>query len=268
MRPIPPPLKLAANLSFLYQEYEFLDRFNAAAADGFSGVEYLFPYDWPAKKLSGLLNEHGLRQILFNLQPGDWTKGDRGLASLPDRESDFTNSVYKALDYAAELNCTHLHVMSGIKQKDISASKQTDHFAQSLTKALELAKPYNITLLIEPINNHDMPGYFLNDFDFAADIINTIGSDHLGLQFDIYHCQKIHGNIAARLEQLISITRHIQIANPPNRSEPNVGEINYPYLFNLLQRLNYSGWMGCEYIPSSTTSQTLDWASGSLHVKY
>ncbi|MBL4907390.1 MAG: hydroxypyruvate isomerase family protein [Sneathiella sp.] len=257
-------IKLAANLSFLYQELPFLDRFEAAAGDGFKGVEYLFPYDWNAYELSKRLKDNGMEQVLFNLPPGDWDRGERGLASLSGRENEFLDTVRQALDYAAELNCQRLHVMSGLTDRSLDEGQQRQGFVQALNKALELSKPYGTTLLIEPINTDDMPGYFLNDFTLATEIISEIGSDRLGLQFDIYHCQKIHGNLTHYLLNLLPITQHIQIANPPSRNEPDAGEINYSYLFNRLIENRYSGWIGCEYKPSRKTSETLKWADKYL----
>lgn len=257
-------LKLAANLSFLYSNLPFLDRFEAAARDGFKGVEFLFPYDQKTKEIASRLEDHQLQQALFNLPPGDWQRGDRGLASLPGREDEFLQSVRLALDVAAELGCRRLHVMAGLQDTNLTLPQQTNAFVQSLEKAVALAPPYDITLLIEPINRQDIPNYFLNDFDMARDIISQINSPRLKLQFDIYHCQKIHGNISQRLTELLPITGHIQIANPPDRTEPDVGEINYSYLLNKLSENNYSNWIGCEYKPSAQTSQTLGWAADYL----
>ncbi len=257
-------LNLAANLNFLYQEVPFFNRFEAAARDGFRGVEILFPYEWNAKEIAKRLNSTGLKQVLFNLHPGRWSEGERGLASLPGREAEFMNSMRQALDYAGELGCQQLHIMAGLRDPDLSYAQQKGTFTDSLSKALDLAKADDVTVLIEPINTEDIPGYFLNNFADAAEIIGEIGSDRLKLQFDIYHCQKIHGRLTRHLTDLLPITGHIQIANPPSRSEPSLGEINYSYLFNMLEAKGFSDWIGCEYKPSATTTETLGWASDYL----
>jgi len=253
-------LKFAANLSFLFQEHDFQDRFAAAADAGFKGVEYLFPYAWPAAQLKNRLEDQGLHQALFNLSPGDWEKGERGLAGLPGRENEFLDSVKQALDYADTLDCKSLHVMAGLKDPDLRQSEQIKQHQASLTKAVELVQDTDITLLIEPINRQDMPGYLLADFDEALQIIRDIGSDSLRLQFDIYHCQKIHGDVSKRLTECLPFTGHIQIANPPDRSEPNVGELNFLYLFDLLEKTGYDGWIGCEYKPSVKAVDSFGWA--------
>lgn len=257
-------IKLAANLSFLYQDLPFLDRFSAAAQDGFKGVEFLFPYEWPAKAITERLQDHDLQQVLFNLSPGDWATGDRGMASHPQRQGEFLETVRQALDYADALNCASLHVMSGNKIGDLPVASQKKAFIEALHKALDLAQEHKVTLLIEPLNPDDMPGYFLNDFNQANEIIAEINNPSLRLQFDIYHCQKIHGNLIRNLEKYCPMTHHIQIANPPHRSEPTDGEINFPYLLEHLKGSDYSGWIGCEYKPSAKTGNCLEWAQNYL----
>jgi len=253
-------IKLAANLGFMYQEVPLPDRFSLAAKDGFKGVEFLFPYEWPATNIKARLDENGLTQALFNLYPGDWASGERGLASLPGKEQDFENSLLQALDYAANLRCDHLHVMAGLRQPDISTHAQQDIFIRNLSKAVLKAQTYDITLLIEPINQIDMPAYFLDSFEMAADIITRIDHPSLKLQFDIYHCQRIKGSVAHSLTKYLPMTGHIQIADTPGRHEPGSGEINFQYLFDIIKKNKYTGWVGCEYIPSTTTSKTLGWA--------
>ncbi len=257
-------LKFAANLSFLFQEHDFQDRFAAAADAGFKGIEYLFPYAWPAIQLKNRLEDQGLHQALFNLSPGDWEKGERGLAGLPGREDDFLGTVKQALEYADTLDCKNLHVMAGLQDPDLEQDEQMKQYQASLTKAVELVKGTDITLLIEPINRQDMPGYLLSDFDEALQILKDIGSDSLRLQFDVYHCQKIHGDVSKRLTDCLPVTRHIQIANPPDRSEPGVGELNFPHLFDLLEQAGYGDWIGCEYKPSVKTVDSLAWAQHYL----
>ncbi|OUR79223.1 hydroxypyruvate isomerase [Alphaproteobacteria bacterium 46_93_T64] len=261
-------IKLAANLAFLYQEFEFLDRFSMATRDGFTGVEYLFPYDWQPLVLKKHLEDNGLKQVLFNLSPGDWNKGERGLASLPDRQLDFQETVSQALDYAAELDCRSLHVMAGLTAQSVSKQQQEGVFVENLLWASAKANAYDIDLLIEPINRQDMPNYFLSDFEHAAEIIETLNLPNLKLQFDIYHCQKIHGEVPNRLSKYLPITGHIQIANPPGRNEPDFGELNFPHLFDVIVDAGYSGWVGCEYKPSSTTQETLVWAEKYLAAEH
>ncbi|MBL4666222.1 MAG: TIM barrel protein [Sneathiella sp.] len=261
-------IKLAANLSFLYQSVDFPERFALAARDGFKGVEYLFPYDWDAADLKRILDDNGLSQILFNVWPGNWDTGERGLASLAGREKDFEETVSQALDYAAELDCKRLHVLSGLRDTNLSFDQQKAVFSKNLARAAAKAEPYGIDLLIEPINTQDMPDYYLSDVDMAADIIHQLNRPNVGLQFDIYHCQKIHGDITKYFLKYQPIIKHIQIANPPGRNEPDKGEINFPYLFEEITKAKYSGWIGCEYIPSSSKSSTLNWARSHLHAKY
>lgn len=256
-------IKLAANLSFLYQDVPFLDRFEKAASDGFQGVEYLFPYDHAPQIIADKLAAHGLQQILFNAPPGNWEAGDRGLAALPGKQDTFRAAVQTALSYAKNLGCQKLHVMSGLRDNGISFSEQLSCYIKNLGDAAKLAADEGMILLIEPINGIDMPGYFLNDFSLAADVIQQIDSPALQLQFDIYHCQRICGNVIGHLKEYLPLIRHIQIANPPHRNEPSLGELNYPYIFEFLEN-EYDGWIGCEYKPSSTGAQSLLWAQPYL----
>ncbi len=257
-------LKFAANLSFLYQDLPFLDRFQAAASDGFRGVEYLFPYDYPPVEISTLLEDNGLTQVLFNMRAGDWEAGERGLASLPGREEEFKSTVQEALDYATALNCERIHVMAGLRNETISHDTQLDTYRQNIAYAATEAANRNLTLLIEPINNLDMPGFFLENVTMAKRVIEEIGNPSLKLQFDMYHVQKTDGDISRQFREVSDLIGHVQIANPPHRFEPDNGEINYPYLFNLMEEVNYGGWIGCEYKPSGPTSGTLAWARGYL----
>ncbi|MEP3246815.1 MAG: 2-oxo-tetronate isomerase [Sneathiella sp.] len=257
-------VKLAANLSFLFQEYSFLDRFEAAAKAGFTGVEFLFPYDWPVTELQKRLIDNGLTLALFNLSPGNWDKGERGLASLPDREQEFLSSVHHALDYAAVLGCKSLHVMAGLRDRSLPQEDQVACFKTALAKAVEVAAPYNITLMIEPINAEDMPGYLLDTVDQALQIVQEFDTEKLKLQFDVYHCQKIHKTVSPYLKKSLPHIGHIQIANPPYRHEPGLGDIDFPALFKSLDATDYQGWVGCEYKPSISTLQSLGWAQHYL----
>lgn len=259
-----PRLKFAANLSFLYQDIPFPDRFAAAAQDGFQGVEYLFPYDWEPSELKQRLDDNGLAQVLFNVWPGDWDEGERGLASLPGRSQEFRKTLDQALDYAGALGCTRLHVMAGLRDEKVSRETQTDIYRENLaTAATECAK-HGVTALIEPINIKDMPGFFLTNVTMAAGLIEEINHPNLKLQFDMYHVQRTDGDICLQYQAVAPLIGHIQIANPPHRFEPDNGEINYPYVFDMLIESGYDNWIGCEYKPSIGTSETLGWARDYL----
>lgn len=250
--------RFAANLTMLFNEVPFLDRFAAAAAAGFRGVEYLFPYDFPASEIAQRLADHGLSQVLFNLPPGDWAAGDRGMAAIPGREREFADSVERALEYATKLNCSQIHAMAGLVPTPMAEQARATYI-ENLRYACARLAPYGITLLIEPINNRDIPGFFLNRTDVARGIIDAVGAPNLGLQLDLYHCQIMEGDLAHHLRDLADITRHIQIAGVPERHEPTLGEINYPYLFQLIDALGYHGWIGCEYRPAGETTAGLGW---------
>ncbi|MEH6547225.1 MAG: 2-oxo-tetronate isomerase [Sneathiella sp.] len=257
-------LKLAANLSFLYQELAFLCRFEAAAKDGFKGVEYLFPYGWSGPELFNLLNNNGLKQVLFNTSAGDWNAGERGLACLPGREQEFQDSITLALEYAATLQCPQIHIMAGLRDETIAHSAQLEIYHQNLTFAATECAKSNVIALIEPINAKDIPGFFLENVAMAASTLEVVGHSNLKIQFDIYHIQRTDGDICQQYLANADNIGHLQIANPPHRSEPSNGEINYPYIFEFLESEGYSGWIGCEYKPSTTASQTLGWAKEFL----
>jgi hydroxypyruvate isomerase len=252
--------RLAANLSMMFQELPFLDRFKAAADAGFRGVEFLFPYDFPAETIRSKLDESGLEQALFNLPPGDWDKGERGLAAMPGREEDFSDALAKALDYAEALDCPRLHVMSGIVPEGTSQEACTETLIGNLRRAAPLAAERGKTLIIEPINTRDIPGYFLNYQKQALSILDAVGAPNVRLQFDLYHCQIMEGDLAIHMREQLGVIEHIQIAGVPGRHEPDVGEINYPYLFALMDGLGYQGWVGCEYKPRGETVAGLGWS--------
>lgn len=256
-------INLAANLSFLYQDVPFLDRFELAARDGFRGVEYLFPYDHAPQTVKAKLDAFGLTQVLFNLPPGDWASGERGLTALPGRQDEFLTSVELALNYAKILNCSRLHVMSGLQSTAHSLEDQLACYIENLKIVAAMAKAQAITVLIEPINTKDIPGYFLCDFEMAQNVIEDVGADNLRLQFDIYHCQRIMGDVIHNLHRYLPLTSHIQIANPPARNEPSKGELNFDYIFDFLSQ-NYEGWVGCEYKPSTDGPASLSWAAPYL----
>ena len=262
--------RFAANLSMLYPEHAFLDRFAAAAQDGFSAVEYLFPYAFSAHKLQQHLQDHGLQQVLFNAPPGDWDAGERGLACLPGREAEFRQSFAKALEYAAALACPRVHVMAGIAPVSVDAGVLQKTYEGNLHWAAEAALPAGIDVLIEPINTRDMPGYFLNRQEAAHQIVQALGAPNLKVQFDIYHCQVMEGDVASKLRHYLPSGRvgHIQIAGVPERQEPSVGELNYDYLFEVIDAVSaqcgWEGWVGCEYRPAlgavpDGTSEGMHW---------
>ncbi|WP_339855727.1 2-oxo-tetronate isomerase [uncultured Nisaea sp.] len=251
--------KLAANLSMMFQEHAFLDRFQAAADAGFKGVEFLFPYDFPAETINTRLKDAGLEQTLFNLPPGDWEAGERGFAAIPGREDTFGAALEQALDYAVTLDCPRLHVMSGLVPDGVSREACTETLIANLRQAAPIAAKRGKTLIIEPINNIDIPGYFLNYQAQARSILEAVGADNVRLQFDLYHCQIMEGNLAVHLQDYLDLIEHIQIAGVPGRHEPDIGEINYRYLFDLMDELGYDGWVGCEYRPEAGTVDGLGW---------
>ena len=251
--------RFAANLSMMFNEVPFLDRFAAARAAGFEGVEFLFPYDFAAGELRTRLSNEGLTQVLFNMPPGDWAKGERGIASIPGRQTEFRESVKKALEYAAALDCRQIHCMAGLVPSGVSQTTATAVYAANLAWAAEQAKPAGVRVVIEPINHRDMPGYFLNTQAQGASIIDAIGSDRVGLQFDVYHVQITEGDITKRMEQFMPLIAHMQIADVPARNEPGTGEIGWRFVFRRMDELRYQGWVGCEYRPAGDTVTGLGW---------
>ena len=249
------PLKFAANLSWMFKEWSFLDRFAAAADAGFAAVEYLFPYEHEPDVIAGLLSRHGLKQILLNMPPGDWTAGEKGLACLPERQDAFRASVRTALTYARATATPRLHLMSGIGSGDKAAAAYRD----AILWACDAAGAEGIDILLEPINNRDVPGYLMNDFDLAANLIGELKRPNLKLQFDVYHRQIIHGDVTRGLETLMPITGHIQISSAPLRHEPMSGELDDRRVFELIEKLGYTGHVGCEYNPAAGTLAGLGW---------
>lgn len=252
--------KFAANLSFLFTEQPFPERFKLAAAAGFRGVEYLFPYDWPAAEIAGWLAEAGLEQVLFNLPAGDWAAGERGLACLPGRQGEFAESVERACDYAMQLDCARLHCLAGLSPAGHDAAELAATYVANLQFAADRCAAIGATLLIEPINSRiDMPGYWLDDVAKAFRLLDRVDRGNVQVQLDLYHAQIIQGDLARTIEANLGRIGHIQIADNPGRHEPGTGEINYPFLFDLLDRLGYAGWVGCEYKPLTTTAAGLGW---------
>lgn len=251
--------RFAANLTMMYTEHAFPERFAAAAKDGFDAVEYLFPYDFPAGDIKTWLDAGHLTQALFNAPPGDWAAGERGMAALPGRESEFRTSIETALGYARVLGNRKLHVMAGLIPAGQTREACRDVYLQNLAYAAQAARADGITILIEPINTRDMPGYFLNRQDDAHAICAEVGAPNLQVQFDCYHCQIVEGDLAVKLKRDMAGIGHIQIAGVPERHEPDTGELNYPYLLALIDSLGYDGYIGCEYKPRGQTSAGLGW---------
>ncbi|WP_050386039.1 2-oxo-tetronate isomerase [Bradyrhizobium pachyrhizi] len=257
--------RFAANLTMMFNEVPFLDRFEAAAKSGFTAVEFLFPYDHPAEEVGKRLKGNGLTQALFNLPPGDWNAGEKGFAALPDRFADLQQSLKTALPYTQATGVKRVHLMAGIA--DRSDARAVAAFRKSVAHAAEFFAPHGLDVVIEPINPRNVPGYFLNDFIFARDLINELGIANLKLQFDIYHCQIIHGDVTMRLREMMPIIGHVQIASIPSRNEPDGEELNYPFLFGELDRLGYGGFVGCEYNPRGKTTDGLAWFKPYAGVK-
>jgi hydroxypyruvate isomerase len=251
--------RLAANLSMMFNEVPFLDRFEAAAKQGFAACEFLFPYEFPAAELKRRLDGAGLKQVLFNMPPGDWANGERGTASLPGRQAEFRDGVKKALDYAATLDCPLVHCMAGIPPAGTAFGTAAALYAGNVAWAAELAAKAGVRLCLEPINHRDMPGFHLNTMAQAAAVIAAIGAEKVGLQFDIYHCQITEGDITKRMELHMPIIAHMQLADVPARNEPGTGEIGWPYVFRRIDELGYQGWIGCEYRPAGDTVAGLAW---------
>ncbi|WP_316164365.1 MULTISPECIES: 2-oxo-tetronate isomerase [unclassified Bradyrhizobium] len=257
--------RFAANLSMMFTEHPFLDRFAAAAKAGFTAVEFLFPYDHPAEEVGQRLHGNGLTQALFNLPPGNWDAGEKGFAALPERFDDLKASLETALPYAMATGVKRLHMMAGIAER--SDPKAVEAYYKSVAWAAEFFAPHGLDIVIEPINPRNVPGYFLNDFGFARDLIRELKIPNLKLQFDIYHCQIIHGDVTMRLREMMDIIGHIQIASIPSRNEPDGEELNYPFLFAELDRLGYAGFVGCEYNPRGRTEDGLGWFAPYKGVK-
>ncbi len=254
--------RFAANLSMMYTELDFLDRFAAAARDGFRAVEFLFPYGFPPAELAARLSDNGLQQVLFNAPPGNWDGGERGLASLPGREDEFRRGfAEQALLYAQQLKCPRIHVMAGLLPAGADRAVHQNTYEQNLQWAAGEAAAAGVEVLIEPINTRDIPRFFLNRQDHAHQVITNVGAPNLKVQMDLYHCQIVEGDLAMKIRQYLPSGRvgHFQIAGVPDRHEPDLGEVNHRYLFDLLDELGYSGWIGCEYRPRAGTSEGLKW---------
>jgi 2-dehydrotetronate isomerase len=252
--------RFAANLSMMFQEIGFLERFEAAARAGFKGVEFLFPYEHPPEIIAERLEKNRLTLALFNTVPGDWAGGERGIAALPGREQEFRDGVDKAIIYAKASGCRLLHTMAGLWPDGHDKAEGERVYIDNLLWAAGRMAGEGLTAVIEPINTRDIPGYFLNYTGEALRIIEAVGRPNLKLQFDLYHVQIMEGDLATKVRALAGHYPHVQIAGNPGRYEPDVGEIHYPYLFDLFDEIGYQGWIGCEYRPKGDTLAGLGWA--------
>jgi hydroxypyruvate isomerase len=251
--------QFAANLTMLFNETLFLDRFEKAAKSGFQAVEFLFPYAFSAQEIKQKLEQHNLQLVLHNLPAGDWDAGERGIACLPDRVAEFKAGVAKAIEYAKVLDVKQLNCLAGKIPANVDAPSLKETFVSNLRYAAAELKKANIKLLIEPINTFDIPGFYLSKTQQAIDILDEVGSDNLFIQYDIYHAQRMEGELCKTIEANLSKIAHIQLADNPGRNEPGTGEINYPHLFQFIDQIGYKGWIGCEYKPASNTEAGLGW---------
>jgi hydroxypyruvate isomerase len=251
--------KFAANLTMLFNEVPFLERFTRASEAGFEAVEYLFPYDYNADELKRELTENKLVQVLHNLPAGNWGAGERGIAVLPDRIDEFRRGVVTAIDYATALGCRQVNCLAGIAPAGLNDDVLRSTFVHNLRLAAQELAKYDIKLLIEPINTYDIPGFYLNTVEQAASIIEEVGSDNLFIQYDLYHQQRTRGELVATYERHKELIAHVQLADNPGRNEPGTGEINYPFVFKALDQAGYDGWIGCEYKPKTETQRGLAW---------
>lgn len=256
--------KLNANLSMMFNEVDFLERFGAAAKAGFKGVEFLFPYAYDKNQLAEIVGQHKLQVVLFNMPPGDFAAGDRGLACNPARTGEFQEGVGKAVDYALTLNCKLLHCMAGLKPVGVNEETMRATYIANLQFAAKELARHGITLLIEAINTRDIPGFYLNYSDQAFDIMHYAGMPNLKFQYDIYHMQIMEGDLAPTIEKNLDKIAHMQLADTPGRHEPGTGEINYDFLFRHIDSIGYQGWIGCEYRPAAATEAGLGWAKAYL----
>ncbi|HVW51322.1 MAG TPA: hydroxypyruvate isomerase [Trinickia sp.] len=259
--------KFAANLTMLFNEVPFLERFEAAARAGFSAVEFLFPYPYSAAELAERLETNRLHLVLHNLPAGNWEAGERGIACLPERIAEFRDGVGRAIEYAKALRVPQLNCLVGIPSRDVSAERARATIVENLRFAAAALAKERIRLLVEPCNSYDIPGFALNRSSEALDVIREAASDNLYLQYDIYHMQRMEGELAATLQRHLPRIAHIQLADNPGRHEPGTGEINYGFLFDWLDRLGYSGYIGCEYKPRTTTLEGLTWLREIANVR-
>lgn len=251
--------KFSANLTMMFTEVEFLNRFERASKAGFKAVEYMFPYEWSKEQLAGALESHNLEQVLFNLPAGDWAGGDRGIACIPGRETEFKDGVESALDYAETLRCPTINCLVGLTPVDVSADKVHQTLVDNLRFAADALYKNGILFVIEMLNHNAVPGFHLVRTREALQLLEEVNHPNLRLQYDIYHMQIMEGNLIDTMSENISSIGHIQIADNPGRHEPGTGEINFPNVFAAIDEAGYNGWIGCEYIPAGTTEEGLGW---------
>lgn len=251
--------KFAANLTMLFTEVPFLDRFERAAKAGFDAVEFLFPYAFPTAEIKARLDANGLALVLHNLPAGNWDAGERGIACHPDRVAEFRSGVSQAIEYATALGVTQLNCLAGKVPAGVDDAVLRATLVDNLRHAAQALQAHGLKLLVEPINTFDIPGFWLNRSGQAIELMDEVGADNLYLQYDLYHMQRMEGELAATMERLLPRIAHIQLADNPGRHEPGTGEIHYPFLFDHLDRIGYRGWIGCEYKPATTTQDGLGW---------
>lgn len=251
--------RFAANLTLMFNEVDFLDRFDAAHANGFNAVEFLFPYEYEADAIAEKLEKNGQALALFNLPPGDWEAGDKGMSAIPGREQEFHDSVGVGLEYARTFGNKTVHMMGGIIPGSVTMEQAFETYVTNYQYCADAFADIGVNVIIEPLNTRDVPGYMISQNAGARSIIAAADRPNVGLQFDFYHVQIMSGDLATQFETNLDITKHVQIAGVPERFEPNVGEINYPYLFDLMDRLGYDGYVGCEYKPQNGTEAGLGW---------
>jgi hydroxypyruvate isomerase len=255
-------LRFAANVSTMYGEYDFLDRFEAAAQDGFRAVELQFPYDFEASAIARRLDDQGLALVLLNAVPGNLRTGEKGLACLPGRSRECLDGVARALEYAAALDTPRIHLMAGLVPVGIPRATLEGQYRENVHAAALLAAQAGVDIMLEPINPIGMPGYFLNTQQQAHDVVQALGLPNVKVQMDLFHCQIVEGDVTRKLRTYLPTGRvgHLQIAGVPDRHEPDTGELAYPYVFSVLDELGYDGWIGCEYFPATGTRAGLAWA--------
>ncbi|MEZ9505873.1 2-oxo-tetronate isomerase [Vibrio cyclitrophicus] len=256
--------KFAANLTMLFTEVPFLERFEKAHQAGFKAVEYLFPYVFEAEELSEKMQKFGFEQALFNMPPGDWDAGERGFAAIPGREDEFKASVDNALMYAKALGCKKVHAMSGLLDERFTKEQHVETFISNIRFAADQFAEQNIELMIEPLNSRDVPNYFIAHQRDAVELIKLVDRPNVKLQLDLYHAQIMDGDLSTLIREVAAYTGHIQIASVPERHEPSEGELSYPHLFSVLDDSGYQGWIGCEYNPRGTTEEGLGWVKSYL----
>ena len=256
--------QLAANLTMLFTEHPFMDRFEHAARAGFTGVEFLFPYAYEAKDIKRVLEENELKLVLHNLPAGNWEAGERGIACDPRRQGEFREGVDRALEYARTLGVGQLNCLVGKAPSDVSEDVVRQTVVENLQFAAKKLKQEGLRLLVEPINTFDIPGFYLNRTVQAAGLLVEVGADNAYIQYDIYHAQRMEGELTATIEKYLPLIGHIQLADNPGRHEPGTGEINYQFLLSFIDRIGYTGWIGCEYKPATTTVAGLGWLQSQV----